>query len=294
MQIGFIGLGNMGTPMARSLRKARHELTVFNRTRAKAEALAKDGARVAGDIAAACGGEAVITMLADDHAVESAVFEPRGILESLRPGALHVSMSTISPALSTRLGEAHTKAGQGYVAAPVLGRPEAAAQAKLFIIAAGPDESVAKCRPLLEAMGQRIFPFGKEAPAANVVKLTCNFLIASVIESLAESFSLVRKSGVAPEMFLELITSTLFAAPIYQTYGRLIAEEQYEPAGFKVPLGLKDIRLALAAAEERGVPMPLASLIHDHFVGAMALGFERLDWSSLGRVAALRAGLDAR
>ena len=291
MKIGFLGLGGMGSAMARNLLKAGHEVTVFNRTRSKAEELEGAGAHVASNPAEAAAGEVAITMLADDHAVEQVAWGPQGLIASLRPGAIHVSMSTISPALSGRLAAAHTQAGQRYLAAPVLGRPEAAAQAKLFVMAAGPEDALAACRPLFDALGQHTFLLGASAPAANIVKLSCNFLIASVIESLAESFALVRKSGIPAETFLELLTSTLFAAPIYQTYGRLIVQDAYEPAGFKVPLGLKDIRLALAAAEAASVPMPLASLIHDHFVGALALGFENLDWSALGRVSALRAGL---
>ena len=200
-------------------------------------------------------------------------------------------MSTISPALSERLAQAHAQAGQSYVAAPVLGRPEAAAAAKLFILAAGPADALATCRPLFDALGQRTFILGDNPPAANVVKLSCNFLLAAAIESLAEAFAWTRKSGIDPQVYLELLTSTLFTAPVYKTYGRLIAEEAYEPAGFKMPLGLKDIRLALAAAETAAVPLPMASLIHDHMVSALALGFENLDWSALGRIAAMRAGI---
>jgi 3-hydroxyisobutyrate dehydrogenase-like beta-hydroxyacid dehydrogenase len=212
-------------------------------------------------------------------------------VKSLRPGAIHVSMSTISPALSERMQQAHAQAGQGYVAAPVLGRPEAAAAAKLFILAAGPESALSRCRPLFDALGQRTFSLGEDPPAANVVKLSCNFLLAAAIESLAEAFAWIRKSGIDSQLYLELLTATLFTAPVYKTYGRLIAEEAYTPAGFKMPLGLKDIRLALAAAETAAVPLPMASLIHDHMVSALALGFQNLDWSALGRIAAMRAGL---
>ena len=232
MKIGFLGLGGMGSAMARNLLKAGHQLTVFNRTRSKAEELQREGAQVAANPAEAASGEVAITMLADDRAVEQVSWGPHGLIAHLRPGAIHISMSTISPALSGRLAEAHTQAGQRYVAAPVLGRPEAAAQAKLFVLAAGPEDALTDCRPLFDILGQRTCLLGASTPAANVVKLSCNFLIASVIESLAESFALVRKSGIPADTFLELLTSTLFAAPIYQTYGRLIAKEAYEPAGF--------------------------------------------------------------
>jgi 3-hydroxyisobutyrate dehydrogenase-like beta-hydroxyacid dehydrogenase len=282
MKVGFIGLGNMGSAMARNLVKAGHAVTVYNRTRARAEEFGS----LAGSLAEAAAGEVVITMLADDHAVED-----QGLPKAMRPGAIHLSMSTISPALSGRLAHAHAQAGQGYVAAPVLGRPEAAAAAKLFILAAGPASALAACRPLFDALGQRTFILGEDPPAANVVKLSCNFLLAAAIESLAEAFAWIRKSGIDPHVYLELLTNTLFTAPVHKTYGRLIAEEAYTPAGFKMPLGLKDIRLALAAAETSAVPLPMASLIHDHMVSALALGFENLDWSALGRIAAMRAGL---
>jgi 3-hydroxyisobutyrate dehydrogenase-like beta-hydroxyacid dehydrogenase len=200
-------------------------------------------------------------------------------------------MSTISVALSQRLQEAHTQAGSAYAAAPVFGRPEAAAAAQLFIVAAGPREAIERCHPLFEAMGQRTFIVGEDAPAANLVKLTGNFLIASVIESLGEAFALVRKWGVDPSQYLEILTSTLFSAPVYKTYGSLIAQEKYTPAGFKLPLGLKDLNLALAAAEAVAAPMPVASLIRDHFLTAIARGYRELDWSALARITAEDAGL---
>jgi 3-hydroxyisobutyrate dehydrogenase-like beta-hydroxyacid dehydrogenase len=282
MKVGFVGLGNMGSAMARNLVKAGHAVTVYNRTRARAE----EFANIAGSLAEAAAGDVVITMLADDHAVEE-----QKLVKAMRQGAIHVSMSTISPALSERLGQAHAQAGQSYVAAPVLGRPEAAAEAKLFILAAGSANALATCRPLFDVLGQRTFILGEDLSAANVVKLSCNFLLAAAIESLAEAFAWIRKSGIDPQIYLELLTTTLFTAPVYKTYGRLIAEEAYTPAGFRMPLGLKDIRLALAAAETSAVPLPMASLVHDNMVSALALGFQNLDWSALGRVAAMRAGL---
>lgn len=291
MEVGFIGLGHMGQAMARNLLKAGHRLIVYNRTRAKAEALASDGAKVARNPAETCGVDALITMLTGDEAVEAVMFGEGGALSALAPRTVHISMSTISVSLSDRLAAAHEKAGCAYLAAPVFGRPEAAAAAKLFIIAAGRPETIARCQPLFDAMGQRTFVLGETPSAANLVKLTGNFLIASMLESLGEAFALVRKSGIDPHRYLDILTSTLFSAPVYKTYGTMIADEKYEPAGFKMSLGLKDVRLALAAAEAREVPMPVASLIHDHFLAGVAQGGGDADWSSLARISARNAGL---
>jgi 3-hydroxyisobutyrate dehydrogenase-like beta-hydroxyacid dehydrogenase len=294
MQIGFIGLGQMGVGVARNLVKAGHAVTVYNRSRDKAEALVREGATLAQRPAEAARGAVVITMLADDAAVESVVFAADGLLGALSPGAVHVSMSTISVELSERLAAAHAKAGQAYVAAPVFGRPEAAAAAKLFIVAAGDAKAIATCQPLFDAMGQKTFAIGEEPAKANVVKLSGNFLIASIIESLAEAVAMTRKFGIDPKLYVDFLTSTLFAAPVFKTYGGLIAAEQYSPPGFRAPLGLKDVRLALAAAETRQVPMPIASLVRDHLLSVIAQGGADLDWSALGQLAARNAGLPTK
>jgi 3-hydroxyisobutyrate dehydrogenase-like beta-hydroxyacid dehydrogenase len=291
MDVGFIGLGHMGAPMALNLLKAGHRVTVYNRTRGKAEALAREGAQVAERVADACHGDVLITMLSDDRAVEDVVFSEGGALNALDRNAIHISMSTISVALSDRLAEAHGKAGQGYVAAPVFGRPEAAAAARLFIIAAGADGTIARCQPLFDAMGQQTFVISAKPSEANLVKLTGNFLIASMLESLGEAFALVRKSGLDPHRYLNILTSTLFSAPVYRTYGSIIAEDRLPADGFKMSLGLKDMRLALAAADARTVPMPVASLVRDHFIEAVAQGKGDADWSGLAQLAARRAGL---
>jgi 3-hydroxyisobutyrate dehydrogenase-like beta-hydroxyacid dehydrogenase len=291
MEVGFIGLGNMGAPMARNLLKAGHRVTVYNRTRSKAETLAREGAKVADRVTDACRGDVLITMLSDDAAVEAVVFGDGAALSALHHNAIHISMSTISVALSDRLADVHGKAGQGYAAAPVFGRPEAAATAKLFIIAAGTDATLRRCQPLFDAMGQQTFVIGAKPSDANIVKLTGNFLIASVLESLGEAFALVRKAGIDPHRYLDILTSTLFSAPVYRTYGAIIAEQQNPANGFKMSLGLKDMRLALAAADARVVPMPVASLVRDHFVEAVAQGEGDADWSGLARIAARRAGL---
>jgi 3-hydroxyisobutyrate dehydrogenase-like beta-hydroxyacid dehydrogenase len=291
MNIGFIGLGQMGRAMAANLVRAGHTLTVYNRTQAKTAALVAQGAMAAANIGQASKGEAVITMLADDHAVEDAALAKDGVVDSLRSGGLHISASTISVALSEKLTLAHAKAGQHFVAAPVFGRPEAAAAAKLFVVAAGSPAALEIAKPLLDAIGQRTFVVSETPKLANLVKLSGNFLIASVIEALGEAMALVAKGGVDQHQYLEILTSTLFNAPVYKTYSGLIAGGKFEPAGFAAPLGQKDIRLALAAAETLQVPMPLASLLRDRFLTLLAHGGEKLDWSAIGQLAAKDAGL---
>jgi len=291
MKVGWIGLGNMGLPMARNLLKARHELVVYNRTRSRADSLQSDGAKVAASPAEAAAAPVLVTMVADDPAVEDLVFGAGKVLESLARGATHISMSTISVSLSRRMAEAHAKAGQVYVSAPVFGRPEAASAAKLFIVACGPGGAVRACQPLFDALGQRTFVMGEDASVANVIKLTGNFLIASTLESFGEAFALVRKYGVKPHQFLDFLTSSMFTSPLHKTYGSLIADDKYQPVGFKVPLGLKDVRLVLSAADAASVPMPLASLLRDHFIILMAQGKQDADWATIARLAAENAGL---
>jgi 3-hydroxyisobutyrate dehydrogenase-like beta-hydroxyacid dehydrogenase len=231
-------------------------------------------------------------MLADDKAVENIVLGKGGVLLSLGERTIHISMSTISVALSNALAAAHADTRQRFVAAPVFGRPEAASAAKLFIVAAGAPDAVDTCSPLLAAMGQQTFRVGNEPSAANLVKLTGNFLIASAIEALGEAMALVGKAGVDQHRYLDFLTSTLFTAPVYRLYGAIIAEQKFEPAGFAAPLGAKDIRLTLAAAETLRVPMPLGNLLHDRFSTLLADGGEALDWSAITRVAAKDAGVE--
>ncbi|MGB7912574.1 MAG: NAD(P)-dependent oxidoreductase [Desulfobaccales bacterium] len=290
MKVGFIGLGNMGSGMAANLVKAGHEVMVYNRTHAKMGPLVEQGAQAAAQVADACQGDAVITMLADDGALESVAFGGQGVIDSLGQGASHISMSTISVALSERLAAAHSEAGQGYVAAPVFGRPEAAAAAKLVIVTAGASAAIDSCSPLFEALGQKTFFFGNKPEIANLIKLSGNFLIASVFEALGEAMALVGKAGVDRTHYLDFLTSTLFAAPIYKTYGDLIVRQKFEPAGFAASLGHKDIRLTLAAAETLRVPMPFASLVRDRFLTLLAHGGEGLDWSAIGQLASQDAG----
>ncbi len=290
MKVGFIGLGRMGAGMAARLLEAGHELIIYNRTRSREQPLLAKGARAAVDIADASRADAVFTMLADDIAVENVVYGDRGMLAHLPSGAIHISASTISVALSERLTADHARLGQRFVAAPVFGRPEVAAAGRLFVVAAGASDAVERAGPLFEAVGQRTFVISEEPPAANLVKLSGNFLIASVIESLGEALALVSKGGVDKGQYLEILTSTLFSAPVYKTYGDLIAREKFEPAGFAVALGHKDIRLVLAAGEELRVPLPLANLLRDRFLNLLAHGGETLDWSAVGALAARDAG----
>lgn len=290
MHIAFIGAGNMGAPMARNLLRAGHHVTVFNRTHGKAEALAAAGAHIADSSAdAARGADVAITMLANDQAVADMLHG--GILEALPRGSVHMCTSTISVEFAKYLAATHAVAGQSYISAPVLGRPEAADGAKLWVIAAGPPELVERCRPLMQAIGRGISVVGSEPSQANVVKIAANFTIASLIETLGEAFALLRKAGIAPRQFLE-VANTLFGSPVFGIYGDIIADEKYEPAGFRMKLGLKDINLALAAADAAAVPMPLASLIHDHFLQGIARGWEDRDWSALAQVSAANAGLE--
>ena len=291
MNLAFIGLGKMGMGMARNLLRAGHNLVVYNRSREKAEALAGDGARVADSPAdASRDAEVVMTMVADDHAVEEVVFGNHGIASAMKNGCIHLSHSTISAALARRLTAEHARRGQGYLSVPVFGRPEAAATKNLLVVAAGPNELVERCRPLFDAIGRQTFVVGVEPWQANVAKLCGNFIIVGFIEALGEAYATLRKAGVAPEAFLEIMNA-LFGSPFIANYGRIIAREQFEPALFALRLGLKDVRLVLEAAEECAAPMPLASLVHNHLLSALAQGQGEMDWSSMTRVLARNAGL---
>jgi 3-hydroxyisobutyrate dehydrogenase-like beta-hydroxyacid dehydrogenase len=293
MRVGFVGLGRMGLPMARNLVRAGHEVAVYNRTRSRADALAQEGARAADTPAdAAAGVEVVVTMLADDAAVEAVALGEGGILGALPPGAVHLGMSTVGVELSRRLAAEHGRAGQGYVAAPVFGRPEAAEGAKLWVVAAGAPEAVDRCEPVFDVVGQGMFRVGEEPEKASVVKLAGNFMLAGMIEALGEAMALGRKHGVEAPKLLGVLTSTLFNLPVYKNYGGMIAEGRFEPAGFALRLGLKDVRLVLEAADEVAVPMPLASLAHGHFLSGVARGYGDLDWAGMGRVIAENAGLE--
>jgi 3-hydroxyisobutyrate dehydrogenase-like beta-hydroxyacid dehydrogenase len=293
MKVGFIGLGHMGAAMAANLLSAGHQLTVCNRTPEKAKPLVAQGARLATAAPEACQGDAVVTMLANDDAVEAVVFGSAGIVENLPPGALHISSSTISIALAERLTAVHAAAGQRFVSAPVFGRPDVAAAGMLFVVAAGARDAMETATPLLDAIGQKTFVISQTPKAANLVKLSGNFLIASVIEALGEAVALVEKGGVEPHQYIEILTSSLFDAPVYKTYGMLLADRKFEPAGFAAPLGAKDIRLVLAAADDLRVALPIAGLLRDRFLTVLANGGDALDWSAIGALAIKDAGLAA-
>jgi 3-hydroxyisobutyrate dehydrogenase-like beta-hydroxyacid dehydrogenase len=249
MDVGVVGLGRMGSAIARRLIDAGHRVTVFNRTRSRAEPFREAAAAVAASPAQAASGDVVVTMLANDQAVEATVLGNDGVLQGLRPDGVHVSASTITVSMSERLAEEHRRAGRSYLAAPVFGRPEAAASGKLFVVCGGEADAIERCRPVFDAIGQRTFVIGTAPQSASLVKLGGNFLIAATIECLGEAVALMRKSGVDPHAFIEVMTGSLFDAPVFRTYGKLILEQQFEPPGFAMPLGLKDITSTLAAAE---------------------------------------------
>lgn len=292
MKVGFIGLGRMGQGIAGRLQSAGHDLVVYNRTREKTTSLAKAGATVAGSIAEACAGrEVVITMLAHDQSLEEVALGAGGMLSALAKGAIHVAMGTHGVAATRMLGRAHADAGQVYVAAPVLGRPEVAAAGQLGIVAAGPAAAVARCRPLFDVIGRRAFDAGTDPTAAAAIKLANNFVLGCAIEAMGEGFALVRKHDVAPSVFLDVMTDGLFAAPAYKTYGAIIAEERYLPAGQRAVLGLKDAELALAAGAAAGVPLPSGAVWRDRLVGALAHGEGEHDWAVMAKDQARASGL---
>jgi len=291
-KIGFVGLGAMGLPMATNLLAAGFHLTVYNRTASKAEPLVAKGAHRAaraGDVAQP--GGIVVSMLADDASLKALVTGEDALAERLAPDGIHISMSTVSPATTRELVAYHASRGSVMVAAPVFGRPSAAQARQLRICVSGSADARAKVRPILEAMGQEVFEFGDNPGAANVVKLAGNFMIAAALEAMGEAVVMMRKSGVDPVAALDMLSKTLFAAPVYQGYGPMIAHGRFSPAGFRLPLGMKDIDLAIQTAVEANAPMPTASLLHDRFVSAIAKGRADLDWSAIALGAADDAGL---
>jgi 3-hydroxyisobutyrate dehydrogenase-like beta-hydroxyacid dehydrogenase len=291
MKIAFIGLGRMGAGMARNLVRAGHTVAVYNRTREKAEALAGDGARVANSPAdASRDAEAVMTMVADDQALEQIVFGDEGIASAMKADCVHLSHTTISTAMARKLTSEHSRRKQGYLSVPVFGRPEMAESKNLVVVVAGPSELVERCRPLFDAIGRQTFVIGPEPWQANVAKVCGNFMVIAAIEALGEAYATLRKAGVAPEAFLEIMTA-LLGSQVITGYGRIIAQEKFEPAGFALKLGLKDVRLVLAASEECAAPMPMASLLHDQLLSAVAQGQGEMDWSSVTQVIARSAGL---
>lgn len=290
MKIGFIGLGHMGSAMASNLIRARHDVTVFNRTAGRAAALVSVGAHEAASVAEAADVEVVITMLADDEAISGVAFGEAGLIAHLPEGAIHISMSSISVACSQRLSQAHARSRQRYLSAPVFGRPAMAEAGKLYIVVAGDAATIEACQVLFGAMAQKTITIGSEPSAANLVKLSGNFLSAAAIDAMGEAVALIERAGIDRQAYIDLLTSTVFSGPPYTTYGPLIAQRKFEPAAFAAPLAYKDIRLALAAAESLRVPMPMASLLHDRFLRLLAEGGEHLDWAALGELTSRDTG----
>jgi 3-hydroxyisobutyrate dehydrogenase-like beta-hydroxyacid dehydrogenase len=291
--IGFIGLGRMGRGIAGRLLAAGHPLAVYNRTAGKGDELRAAGAVEAASIAEACARrEIVLTMLADDDALEAVALGPGGVREHLGAGAIHLVMGTHGVDIVRALTRAHADAGQLLVAAPVLGRPDVAAAGQLGIVAAGPAQALRRCQPLFEQVGKRVFHAGDEPEAAAVIKLANGFVLGCALQAMAEAFSLVRKTGGDPQVLYEVMTEGLFAAPAYKVYGRLMVDQAYDQAGFTARLGLKDMNLVLAAGAARQVPLPGASLLRDRLLGALAHGEAERDWAVLAREQARAAGLE--
>lgn len=290
--IGLIGLGNMGIPLGLNLLESGYQLRVYNRTIDKAQPLLEKGATIVktpGEAASA--GGIAITMVANDRALEAVTLDSGGLLEALGTNGIHLSMSTVSPATAEALAKQHQQRGSFYLSAPVFGRPEAVAARKIWVCLSGLSAAKERVKLLLDQLGQGIFDFGETIATANVVKLTGNFMILSAIETMAEAFTLAEKNGVDRRQMADLFGQTLFACPIYQNYGRMIAQQKYQPAGFKLALGLKDITLALETAKTSQMPMPFASLLHDRLIAAVAQGKGDLDWTGLAQTATEEAGL---
>jgi 3-hydroxyisobutyrate dehydrogenase-like beta-hydroxyacid dehydrogenase len=292
MDVGFIGLGHMGSAIVRRLLQAKHTVRVWNRSPEAARKLARDGAQVVGRADEACAGEAVFSMLGDDNALR-AVFLESGLLDRLSSESVpvHVNMATVSVALAEEFAERHAKRGIGYVAAPVLGRPDAAAAGKLNIIAAGPVAALDRVQPLLDIAGQKTWRFGERASRANVVKIAMNFMLAAACESMGEAAALASGYDISPGDLFDLASHSMFAGPVYEGYGRLIAAGAFEPAGFKARLGLKDVRLAIEAGEAVTAPLPMASQMRDSLLEALTRGEGEKEFGVvLGRAAMRRAG----
>jgi 3-hydroxyisobutyrate dehydrogenase-like beta-hydroxyacid dehydrogenase len=290
--IGLIGLGSMGLPLGENLLKAGYQLRIYNRTMAKAQPLIDKGAQAVNcpsDVVASDG--MVITMVADDTALQEITLGNKGLVEKLGAGGIHLSMNTVSPATAEKLAERHQQNGAEYIACPVFGRPDAVAAGKIWVCLSGHVGAKERAKPLLEKLGQGIFDFGEAVGAANVIKLAGNFMIMSAIESMAEAFTLAEKNGIDRTKVADLFGQTLFACPVYQNYCRMVAENTYEPVGFKLSLGLKDITLALQTAQASQMPMPFASLLRDRLLASIAQGHGEMDWTAIALKASEEAGL---
>jgi 3-hydroxyisobutyrate dehydrogenase-like beta-hydroxyacid dehydrogenase len=290
MNIGFIGLGNMGKALVPRLINAGHQVHVWNRSPEPVKELVAKGAKAVAKPAEAARADFLVSMLANDEATRSVILD-QGVLEAASPGLIHLNLATISVAFAKELAELHAKRNIGYIAAPVFGRPQAAAEGQLNIVVAGNPAHIARAQPVLSALGQKTWPVGEQAERANAVKIAGNFMIMSAVETLGEAVALMRAHGVGASEFLDILTNTLFAAPVFKLYGGLIAAEKYEPAAFGAGLALKDVRLALTAADAHSVPMPFASVLRDTLTELVATGSAESDVTALARLAARRAGL---
>ena len=289
MTIAFIGLGAMGQHMAANLLRSGRTVHVWNRSQEPVQALAARGAKPAAT-PAECGiADVVFTMLADDDATRAVLLDG-GVLDAMAPGSIHVNMATVSVAFAREMAALHVARGVGYVAAPVLGRVDVAEAGKLNILVGGSDELVARVQPLLDLMGQKTWRFGAAPEQANAVKLACNLMLACAVEATGEGAALAGAHGIPAAEFIDLVTSTLFAgSPVYKGYGGMIAQERYSPAGFKLSLGLKDVRLAVEAGQEQGLPLAFGTTLQATLQDAVAEGSGDLDLAALGRHAARRA-----
>jgi 3-hydroxyisobutyrate dehydrogenase-like beta-hydroxyacid dehydrogenase len=290
--VGFIGLGNMGEPMARNLLRAGYKLRVYNRTSSKAQALAGEGAEVVENLRDVISPDGiVVSMVANDHALQEVVLGEKGIGDALGLGGIHISMSTVSPLTAQKLAAHHEKQGTTYLAAPVFGRPEAAAAKKLWVCLSGDSKAKVRARPILQELGQEIFDFGDKPETANVVKLAGNFLVGAAIEAMAEAYTFAEKNGVSREDVADVFSKTFLSCPIYQNYGKVIATQEYNPAGFKVSLGLKDMNLLSRVADASRTPMPIGSLLQERLQAAINNGRADMDWTALAIGASEDAGL---
>jgi len=290
-RVGVIGLGNMGHALAANLVEDGYQVLVFDRDRERATALQSTGAVVAAGLGELAACDVVVTSLPNDDALSAVALGPEGLVAILARGAVHISTSTVSPSISRRVAEEHARHGQDYVAAPVLGNPDFARTRKLFVLAGGPKSALEKVRPLLERLGQRLFVIGEDPAAANLMKLASNVLTATTLECMGEVLALLRKGGVDRHLAFDVLTNSMFDSRVHKTYGGKIVEERFGQPNFPAPLAMKDVRLALAEAERLAVPMPAANVAHDHLVAMMARGWADLDWSALGLLAAVEAGL---
>jgi 3-hydroxyisobutyrate dehydrogenase-like beta-hydroxyacid dehydrogenase len=291
--IGVVGLGRMGQAFAANLMSGGYQVVAYDRDPQRAQPLQRDGARAAAQLADLATCDLVVSSLPADDALASVGLSPNGLASILAPCAVHISTSTVSPDLSRRLARMHAAHGQGFVAAPVLGNPDLARERQLFVLASGQRDAIARAQPVLERLGQRVFVIGDDAGAANVMKLAGNVLTAATLQSMGEVLALLRKSGIDPHVAFDVFTGSLFDGRVHKSYGGKIVDQRFSPPGMTAPLAVKDLRLALAEAEARAVPMPLAGLVHDRLVAMVARGWAGLDWSALGLLAASEAGLDS-